>query len=127
MLVITGGENTNKSLLAAEMLRRVASRVGVEASPGFLEMTFEKSTALSLEDFDVRKHAGVLFHGVGYLPLLNENRESFQGRLKVTKGTRSATNIYVYTYTFAQRSRQIFPARTSWPSTQTTGRRAVRT
>ena len=55
MLVITGGTNTGKSLLAAEVLRRVASRVGVEASPGFLEITVEKSTALSLEDFDVAR------------------------------------------------------------------------
>ena len=49
----------------------------------------------------MRKHAGVLFDGVGDLLLLRENRESLQGRPKVTKGARSATNIYAYAYTMA--------------------------
>ena len=46
----------------------------------------------------VRRHGGVIFDGVGDLLLLRENRESLQGRPKRTKGARSATNIYAYTY-----------------------------
>ena len=46
----------------------------------------------------VRSHGAVIFDGVGDLLLLKENRECLQGRPKLTKGARSATNIYAYTY-----------------------------
>ena len=56
----------------------------------------ETNPVLDLADFDLRRHAGVLLDGVGDALILKRNRESLQGRAKVSKGGQSATNMYAY-------------------------------
>ena len=59
---------------------RIAERERLE---GYLEVTVEDSSNLALEDFDHRKHAGVLLDGVADPLILKNNREVLQGRPKV--------------------------------------------
>ena len=59
---------------------------------------------MDLADFDRRFPAGVLLDGVGDALFLKRNRESLQGRPKIVKGARSATNVYSYTYSFCGRA-----------------------
>ena len=101
MLAIIGGTNLGKSVLAADVLRRVGLLVN---APGFLEITVESNAALDLAEFDVQSHSGVLLDGVGDAQILKVNRESLQGRAKVSKGGQSATNMYAYKYTLARRA-----------------------
>ena len=57
-----------------------------------------------MADFDWVRHAGVLLDGVGDALILKHNRESLQGRAKVSKGGQSATNMDAYRYTFCRRA-----------------------
>ena len=101
ILVIVGGTNSGKSLLAADVLRRICRMVGC---PTFLEVTVEGDGALDLSRYDLRDHAGVLFDGVGDVATLWRHREVLQGRPKITYGGRSATMVFAYPYTLARRA-----------------------
>ena len=101
VLAIVGGTRLGKSMLAADILRRIGCNLGV---PQFLEVTVEDSEQMDLADFDRRKHAGVLLDGVADAFFLKRNRETLQGRAKVVKGARSATNVYSYNYSFCGRA-----------------------
>ena len=93
--------------LAAHILQRVATILELPArenEPAFLEVTVEDSEHLDMADLDVRYHGGVLLDGVGDTLILKKNRESLQGRAKLTKGAQSATMIYSYKYTLARRA-----------------------
>ena len=100
-LVIIGGTNLGKSVLAMDVLRRVGELVG---APEALEITVEANPCLDLADFDRVRHAGVLLDGVGDALILKHNRESLQGRAKASKGGQSATNMYAYKYSFCRRA-----------------------
>ena len=101
ILVIVGGTNSGKSLLAADVLRRICLVVGC---PTFLEVTVEGDGALDLSRYDLRDHGGVLFDGVGDVATLWRHREVLQGRPKITYGGRSATMMFAYPYTLARRA-----------------------
>ena len=101
ILVLVGGTNSGKSILAADVLRRICRVVGCHA---YLEVTVEGDGALDLSKFDHRLHSGVLFDGVGDVATLWRHREVLQGRPKVTCGGRSATMVYAYPYTLARRA-----------------------
>ncbi len=88
-------------MLAAHTLQRVACRLGLA---DFLEITVEDSEQMDLADFDRRAHAGVLLDGVGDALFLKRHRESLQGRPKLVKGAKSATNVYSYSYSFSGRA-----------------------
>ena len=100
MLAIVGGTNLGKSMLAADVLRRLGDIVG---GTDFLELTVEQNPHLDLADFEWDRHAGVLLDGVGDALILKANREALQGRAKLCKGGQSATNVYSYTYTLVNR------------------------
>jgi len=101
IFVIVGPTGTGKSLLASEILRLIAEIVGVSS---WLEVTVEDSNALDLVDFNRAEHSGVNFDGLGDAMILKRNRESLQGRAKIAKGAKSATNVYAYSYTFTRRA-----------------------
>ena len=101
ILALIGGTNLGKSLLAANALSRVGDVLGIH---GFVEITVEDDKHLDFSRFDVSKHAGVLLDGIGDAQVLIDNRESLQGRAKVSFGGRSATMIYAYPYTLCQRA-----------------------
>ena len=96
-----GATNLGKSLLAADILKRIGAIVGAD---GYLEVTVEDNEVIDLADFDRRQHAGVILDSVGDAQILKRNRESLQGRAKVSKGAKSATNVYAYSYTFTHRA-----------------------
>lgn len=100
-LVLVGATELGKSLLAADVLRRIATLLGL---PGFLEVTVESDGLLDLSELDVQRHAGVLLDGVGDILTLRRNREALQGRPKKTKGGKSATMMYAYEYTLCRRA-----------------------
>ncbi|CAJ1345094.1 unnamed protein product, partial [Effrenium voratum] len=79
------------------------TRLG-KSIPSFLEVTVEDSQQMDLADFDRRKHAGVILDGVGDAFFLKRNREALQGRPKIVKGARSATNVYSYKFSFCGRA-----------------------
>ncbi|OLQ04307.1 hypothetical protein AK812_SmicGene12594 [Symbiodinium microadriaticum] len=95
------GTRLGKSMLAAHTLKRVANKLGLA---DFLEVTVEDSENMDLADFDRRVHAGVLLDGVGDAMFLKRNREALQGRPKIVKGARSATNVFSYSYSFCGRA-----------------------
>ena len=95
MLALVGGTRLGKSILAAQILRQVGENLGL---PDFLEVTVEDSEQMDMADFDRDLHAGVLLDGIGDALFLKRNREALQGRAKLVKGARSATNIYSYSY-----------------------------
>lgn len=101
ILVIVGGTNLGKSILAADVLHKIATALGLES---FLEITVEGNDTLDLGDFDHRKQAGVLFDGVGDAMFLKQNREVLQGRPKKCKGGQSATMMYSYPFTLCRRA-----------------------
>ena len=101
ILVIVGGTNLGKSLLAGAVLRRIGLALGVAE---YLEVTVEDNPNLDFSDFDHRKHAGVLLDGVADTMILKHNREALQGRPKLCKGGQSATMIYSYNYTLCNRA-----------------------
>ena len=59
---------------------------------------------MDLAEFDRRVHAGVILDGVGDALFLKRNREALQGRPKVFKGAKSATNVFAYSYSFCSRA-----------------------
>ena len=77
ILAIIGGTNLGKSLLAADVLRKVASVLGLNpneaqqdgdadaARQPYVEVTVEESSELDLSDYDLTAIAGVLLDGVG--------------------------------------------------------------
>ena len=101
VLVLVGGSNSGKSLLAADALRRIGKVLGLQE---FVEVTVEADDALDFSAFDHRRHSGVLLDGVGDVATLWKSREILQGRPKVTRGGRSATMRYSYPYTLARRA-----------------------
>ena len=101
ILVIVGGTNLGKSMLAADVLMQVAGKLGLN---DYVEVTVEDSDVLDLADYDMRRDVGVLLGGVGDTKMLKKNREALQGRAKPCKGAQSATNVYSYKYTFAGRA-----------------------
>ena len=109
ILAIIGGTNLGKSMLAADVLRKVAREVGMDGIQGdvdfpFLEVTVEDSMSVDLGDLDVCVHAGVLFDGVVDAFFLKNNREVLQGTPKVCKGGKSGTMIYAYPFTLCRRA-----------------------
>ena len=101
VLAIVGGTNLGKSMLAADVLRKVGDMVGPTE---VLEVTVELNEHLDFAEFDCRRHAGVLLDGVGDALILKKNREALQGRPKLCKGGQSATIVYAYKYTLANRA-----------------------
>ncbi len=101
VLAVVGGTNLGKSLLAAEVLKRVGVALGLDE---FLEVTVEDDSFLDLADFDVRRHAGVLLDGVGDAEVVKKNREVLQGRPKVCKAARSPTMRFSSLYTLCRRA-----------------------
>ena len=99
ILAIVGGTNLGKSVLARDVLRQLADKLGL---PRFLEVTVQGDAEPSLENFDHRNHAGVLFDGVGNAQFLHTHREVLQGQPKETKGGRSATMKFAYPYTLCR-------------------------
>ena len=107
ILAIIGGTNLGKSMLARDVLHRVAAVLGLPArdgGPSFVEITVECQEHLDFADFDVRRHGGVLLDVVGDALILKTNREALQGRAKEAKGAQSATMVYSYKYTLARRA-----------------------
>ena len=76
VLVIVGGSNLGKSLLAADVLERLAGRLGVAS---YLEITVEGDDSFDLSAFDVRRHAGVLLDGCGRHPCTEEKQRVVAG------------------------------------------------
>ena len=101
IFAIIGPTGTGKSLLASEILRRIAEILEISS---WLEVTVEDSDVLDLVDFNRAEHSGVNFDGLGDAMILKRNRESLQGRAKIAKGAKSATNVYAYSYTFTRRA-----------------------
>ena len=101
ILVIVGGTNTGKSLLAREVLRRVGLKLGLSS---FVEVTVEADDHLDFSKLVVSRDAGALLDGVGDVTLLQKNREVLQGRPKECAGGKSSTMIYSYVYTLSRRA-----------------------
>ena len=101
ILVIIGATNLGKSMLAADVLRRVAELLGLS---GFKEVTVEADAALDLSEVNVEQDGGVLLDGVGDAMLLHHHREALQGRAKENRGGRSATMMYAYPFTLCRRA-----------------------
>ncbi|CAE7397060.1 unnamed protein product [Symbiodinium sp. CCMP2592] len=101
ILAIVGGTRLGKSVFAGHVLRRVGERVNLA---DFLEITVEDSEQMDLAEFDRRIHAGVILDGVGDALFLKRHRETLQGRPKVVKGGKSATNVYAYSFSFCARA-----------------------
>ena len=60
VLVIVGGTNMGKSILAAHVLTEIGK---VLSLPSFLEVTVENDEVLDVSEMDVRLHSGVLLDG----------------------------------------------------------------
>lgn len=101
ILAIIGATNLGKSMLAADVLLRVAGKLGLNS---FLEVTVEGDGNLDLSGFDISLHAGVLLDGVGDTMMLHTSRESLQGRAKETFGGKTTTMMYAYPYTLCHRA-----------------------
>ncbi|CAE7355578.1 unnamed protein product, partial [Symbiodinium sp. CCMP2456] len=101
ILAIVGGTRLGKSVLAGDVLRRIGERLNL---PDFLEITVEDSEQMDLAEFDRRIHSGVILDGVGDAVFLKRHRETLQGRPKVVKGAKSATNVYAYSFSFCARA-----------------------
>ena len=101
IFVVVGGTDSGKSELAAHVLRKVCALLGLAS---FIEVTVEGDEELDMSDFDHRVHGGVLFDGVGDVMTLWKHREVLQGRAKCQLGRRSATMLYSYPYTLANRA-----------------------
>lgn len=101
ILVIVGATNLGKSMLAADVLRRVGLMLGLST---YKEVTVEGDDALDLSEFNLAVHAGVLLDGVGDALMLHQHREALQGRAKENRGGRSATMMYAYPFTLCRRA-----------------------
>ena len=100
-MLIVGGTNHGKSLLAAHVLLEIAQVVG---TPSFLEVTVEDDAELDMSQYDHRLHSGVLLDGVADTLTLCRKRETLQGRPKKVRGGKSSTMMYSYPYTLARRA-----------------------
>ena len=119
VLAIVGGTRLGKSMLANDVLQRLADKLGVAS---YIEVTVENDDSMDLADFDRRRHSGVLLDGVGDVLFLKRNREALQGRSKAVKGARSATNVYSYSFSFCGRAVvATFDLQTWKSSVKTTG------
>ena len=101
MLAIIGATNLGKSMLAGDVLMKIATKLGLQS---FLEVTVEDDGHLDLSSFDITFHAGVLLDGVGDALFLHSNRESLQGRAKENFGGKTTTMMYSYPYTLCRRA-----------------------
>ena len=101
ILAVVGGTNLGKSVLAADVLRRVGEVLGL---PEFSEVTVEDDDFLDLTDFDLRYHCGVLLDGIGDAAVLKKNREVLQGRPKACRAGRSPTMRFSTLYTLCRRA-----------------------
>ena len=101
VLVIVGGTNLGKSMLAAQIMREIGQNMGV---PDFDEITVEGSDFIDFSNYDLRCHCGVILDGVGDAYLLYYNRETLQGRPKVGRGGKSATMMYSYPFSLSNRA-----------------------
>ena len=101
IVLIVGGTNLGKSMLAASVLQRVGKVLDV---PDYLEVTVEDDTNLDLSEFDLAQHAGVLLDGVSDVLMLKRHREALQGRMKKARGGKSSTMIYSYQFTLCRRA-----------------------
>ena len=101
ILLILGASGLGKSLLAVQLLKRIAMSLQVEA---FLEVTVEDDGHLDFSRFDVTERAGVLLDGIGDVAVLKQHRESLQGRPKMLLGGRSQTMRYAYPFTLCRRA-----------------------
>ena len=99
VLAIIGGTNLGKSMLAADVLLRVAEVLGVS---GFLEVTVEGDSSLDLSEFSLADQAGVLLDGIGDVMMLKAHREALQGCAKKCRGGKSATMMYSYALTLCR-------------------------
>ena len=86
ILVIVGGTNLGKSLLAGQVLKQVANLLG-------FEVTVESNDFLDFSDYDHRFHSGVLLDGVGDTFTLFCYREILHGRPKKSKGGRCTLTL----------------------------------
>ena len=103
VLLIIGATNLGKSMLAANVLDKVAQALGMDGG-SFVEITVEDDNHIDFSDFDASVHSGVLLDGVSDVLLLKTNREALQGRPKMLKGARSATMKFSYPYSLARRA-----------------------
>ena len=101
ILLILGASGLGKSLLAGQVLEKVAACLQLE---GYLEVTVEDDGHIDFSRFDVVRHAGVLLDGIGDVLLLKQHRESLQGRPKLLFGGRSQTMRYAYPFTLCRRA-----------------------
>ena len=101
ILAIIGGTNMGKSMLAANVLERIAAALGLK---GYTEVTVQGDGNLDLSRFDVETNAGVLLDGVGDALMLHAHRESLQGRVKEDFGGKSSTMMYAYPFTLCHRA-----------------------
>ena len=102
-MLIVGATNLGKSMVAASVLERVGTVLGI-APPIFPELTVKDHDHLDFSGLNVTKHGGVLLDGVGDAMVLKKHREALQGRPKVLKGGRSQTMRYSYPFTLARRA-----------------------
>jgi hypothetical protein len=70
-----GDTNCGKSLLAADVLRRVGAVLGLTDD---LEVIVKDDSFLDFADLDVQRHAGVLLDGVDDALVLKQSREVLQ-------------------------------------------------
>ena len=75
ILAIVGDTNCGKSLLAADVLRRVGAVLGLTDD---LEVIVKDDSSLDFADLDVQRHAGVLLDGVDDALVLKQSREVLQ-------------------------------------------------
>ena len=101
ILAVVGGTNLGKSILAADVLKRVGAALRL---PDFLEVTVEDDSFLDLTDLNISRYAGVLLDGVGDALVLKRNREVLQGRPKLSKAARSPTMRFSSLYTLCRRA-----------------------
>ena len=70
----------------------------------FLEITVEDTDFFDFSEFSAREHSGVLLDGLGDVELLRRNRETLQGRPKITKGAKSPTMKHAHEFTLCKRA-----------------------
>ena len=101
LLLILGGASLGKSMLAANVIKRIAAILGLKK---FIGITVEKDQNLDLSEFDISEGAGVLLDGVDDALMLHAHRESLQGRVKQGSGGRPCTMMYAYPFTLCHRA-----------------------
>ena len=79
ILLILGGTNLGKPMLAVNVLTRIGTMLGLKK---FVEVTVEDDGNLDLSEFDVTTDVGVLLDGIGDALMLHTHQESLQGCAK---------------------------------------------